>query len=216
MHRKPVFSASPIRLDSTKGTLRWPGLCVLLSFAQLWSPALAQQLCKQVMPANAAIRPEVKEFIDQIRSYTLTASFHTTDSLEPLEPKPSKIKPADPRAFPAGRYKILFERKGDTKAIWVNVEEHVGHFVTVIPGATKVDGSVQLSSTPSVEVPNGITINNDEIDYLIVMTYRSFCVSLHRETAAKLNRFKDMLLATRFQTALDVQAYHRRLVGDLK
>jgi hypothetical protein len=175
----------------------------------------ANQLCapQKIIPAKINMHPTVKESIDEIRGYSLLGSVHTTDSLSAGQ---RKRMPENPKPFPAGRYKVVFEKKGDAKALWVNTEESVGHFETITPGVTEIRGSVQLGPDSKAEAPVGPKLNDEEIDYLIAALYSRFCTSLDSDAATRLNRLKDMLLAVRFSRKAELEAYHLRLLGQLK
>lgn len=166
-----------------------------------------------MMNSDLLVRPEIKKYVDQVKEYSLLAVGHTTDS---IAMSPSNSLPRPPEPFPAGRYKAIFQRERDVRAVLVQTENKVGHFVTVTPGITDISGYVQLFVDPSVEVPDGLILTTDELDYLIRMVYARFCKPLAVDTAAQLNQLKDMLLAIRFSAKPGIKKYHEGLLAQLK
>lgn len=165
------------------------------------------------MDPSHGLRPEIKQYLDELRNYSVTSLAHTTDSL------PSKMEyrfPESPSQFPAGRFKAVFTRSGQTRAILVQTEEKVPHFTTITPGTTDIGGYVQLFSDPTIENPDGATLNLSEIDYLIQIVYTGFCRPLDTVSATTHNQLKDRLLAIRFSSKPGIRQYHGRLADQLK
>lgn len=165
------------------------------------------------MNSVVAIRPEIKQYIDQLKEYSLITVVHTTDTLsvgrQIYLPKP-------PKPFPAGRYKVIFKKKNDERAILVQTESKVGHYVTITPGVTDIGGYVKLFNSADIEGPGGIQPNQDEIDYLLGMIYSKFCDPMDSTTATRLNQLKDMILAIRFSKLPGLTEFHDRLVAQVR
>ncbi len=166
-----------------------------------------------MMNSDLSVRPEIRQYIDQLKGYSLMAVGHTTDSIG-MGPSNSSLRP--PKPFPAGSYKAIFQRDGGVKAVLVQTENKVGHFVTVIPGITDIGGYVRLFADPSTEFPDGLELTADELDYFIRMVYSRFCKPLEADAAAQFNKLKDMLLAIRFSAKPGINEYHENLLGQLK
>jgi len=160
------------------------------------------------------LRPNIKQYVDQLRAFALIGAAHTTDSLSLLNQTNHRNQIADdPKPFPAGRYRIEFRKGADIKIILVQTENKVGHYVTVIPGKISIDGYVQLFNDQNEAVPSGPRLTRDEIDYLLRMIYsKCYSTSVNNEFV-ELNKLKDMLLAVLFSSAQDVQDYHHNLIS---
>lgn len=170
------------------------------------------------MPTSAKVRPAVKAELDRIQTSSLTGPAHTTDSLSPGDAAAvPAAKPEDPKPFPAGNYRSVFSDRGKTFAVWVDTEKHLGHYATVVPGASGVGGTVQLSPDADARPPMGPILNDEEIDYLVAAVYAKFCSPLDAGTADQWNRLKDMLLAVRYSgNGGGMMRFHRRLLSRMQ
>lgn len=170
-------------------------------------------LLETMMNSNLPVRPEVKQYFDQLKEYSLIAVGHTTDSVTMSR---SKNLLRSPKPFAAGRYKAIFQRDGEVRAVLVQTENKVGHFVTVTPGVTDIGGYVQLFTDPYTEVPDGMKLTTDELDYFIRTVYSRFCKPIEANEAMQFNQLKDMLLAIRFSAKPGIKEYHEELLSRLK
>jgi hypothetical protein len=177
-----------------------------------------QSLCDPhtFMPSNPKIRPYVKRFIERLGDYRLESPTHTTDGLSETSVKRQRRVPGDPRPFPAGRYKVVFEGDQDRGALWIDTEVLVGHFSTVTPGVTDTGGYVQISDDPDVERPAGPRLTDEELEYLIARLYSRFCREVDIDTGTRLDEVKDRLLAVRFGRRSGLQEFHGELLRRLK
>ena len=157
---------------------------------------------------EVAIRPEVKLFIDAISGLGIVNIEHTTDSLS--APQVKRL-PEEPKAFAAGRFKVTFGVGEEQRAIICQTEETVGHIASVTPGVTHIGGYIQLSENSQADFSSGPKLNVAELDYFLRMIYKKFCTPLSDAEAQLLNQLKDMALAIRFNSQVDLKEYHAHL-----
>ncbi len=195
-------------------------LCGAILFALTPVASDAQSRCspQAFMRTSDKVRPAVKTELDRVRESSLKGPAHTTDSLSPADgPAVQLSKPANPKPFPAGNYRSVFSDRGKSFAVWVDTERRLGHYATVVPGASDLQGTVQLSPDADATPPTGPILNDEEIDYLLGAVYAKFCSPLDAETADQLNRLKDMLLAVRFSGKRGaMMRFHRRLLSQMQ
>lgn len=165
------------------------------------------------MVSNLDIRPNVKRYLDELSAFHLVHVGHTTDS---ISIKLIKRLPKDPRTFDAGRFKVVFRKGGEVKAIIVQTESAVGHYAKVVPGKTAVDGYIQLNADPKGEGAYGPKLEPKEVDYFIRIIYSKFRVPLEAEEAKRLDNLKDMALAIMFNSKTGINKYHLELLKQLK
>lgn len=126
---------------------------------------------------GSKIRPEIKTYIDELYASEIISIEHTTDGIE----ESRKRSPAEPKNFSAGRYKVVFSKNGEKKAVIFQTEEKVGHISPVIPGKTDIGGFVEIlidsaSTMQGRELSkiDDLKLNEPELDYLIRILYRKF------------------------------------------
>jgi len=158
------------------------------------------------------IRPEIKNWIDALYFFKIVSAEHTT-----LNMPSKKIRiPEGPKPFPAGRFKITFEKGSHKKAIICQTEEIVGHIAMVVPGKTRVGGYIQLLDNPIEVSGSGPKLNPDEIDYFIQTIYRKFSEPVVDNEADLLNKTKDYALSILFSEKGGIDEYHSDQIKKLR
>jgi len=177
------------------------------------------------------IRPEIKIYIDELYDSEITSIEHTTKSIE----QPQKRLPDDPKAFSAGRYKVVFNNANDKKVMIFQTEEKVGHISPVTPGKTDVGGYIEIQKNPEKDNAEGVThttqgldnkgslneytdlkLNASELDYLTRVLYKKFEKPMTETQANNLNGVKDYSLAIMFSGKKGIAEYHNQLISELE
>jgi hypothetical protein len=165
-------------------------------------------------PTNGIVkvRPEIKQYLDELASFQLVGLEHTTDS---IVPPPARHNPAIPAEFDAGRFRVLFVKGGERRVLICQTEAVVGHYARVTPGKTKVGGFVEILDDPASDEGPGRKLSIGELDYFVQGIYQRFSKPLTDEQAALLNRIKDYSLAVLFSGRKGIEEYHLGLVKQL-
>ena len=179
----------------------------------------------------SGIRPAIKIYIDELYNSVIISIEHTTcNSIAMVE----KRLPDTPKIFNAGRYKVVFIKDANKKAMIFQTEEKVGHIALIIPGRTVIGGFVEILREPesirntdithtakSTELQNTFNSINDlklnevELDYLIQILYKNFGKPLTDIQSTYLNNAKDYALAIKFSGKKGIVEYHNKLIKKL-
>lgn len=159
------------------------------------------------------IRSEIKQYIDELYYFNILSIEHTTDS---ISPPPKKRIPKKPQPFDAGRFKITFGKKEESRAIICQTESIVGHYAKVVPGKTDIGGHIQILDDPTKDISSGPTLNDSEVDYFIQMIYRKFSKPITNKEEILLNKVKDIGLAILFSGKEGIEDYHKQQIRKLK
>ena len=178
----------------------------------------------------SGIRPAIKIYIDELYDSEIISIEHTTDSLVMTE----KRLPDAPKTFSAGRYKVVFIKDNDKKAMIFQTEEKVGHIAPITPGKTAIGGFVEIlrdtediqntgitHTTKSTAPQNTLSsiddskLNEVELDYLIQILYKKFDKPLTDTQSTYLNSAKDYALAIKFSGKNGIVEYHNKLIKEL-
>lgn len=159
--------------------------------------------------SNLQLRPEIKKYIDELYHFSILSVAHTTDSI----PRPPERRtPSPPKPFDAGRFRVIFEKDAEVRALICQTESKVGHYARVVPGETDVGGHVQILDDPEVDSGPGATLTSDELDHYVQMLYRKFSVPLSEDEAALIDKTKNIALAIMFSKRQGIEGYHREQV----
>jgi hypothetical protein len=161
-----------------------------------------------------SLRPFIQQYIDKLRSFDVISIGHSTDLLQVVSAK--RRMPKAPTAFDAGRFEVQFSKGDDVESIILQTESKVGHYATVIPGVTVIDGYVELDANSKETQINWQQLSRDEIDYFIRMLYFKFSEPLNDEEAQNIDALKDIALAIFFNGREGIAAYHKKLGEQLK
>lgn len=173
-------------------------------------PALAAGKTQQV--EQQQVRPEVRNFLNELKDGTITGVKHTTRGLA----FPSPYEPRAPQPFAAGRFQIDFQTKdGQSRAFVVDTESRVGHLGNVVPGQTDVGGSISLLTDPANSQSVGATLTKDEQGAMLASLYAKAGQPMVATTADKTDFAISSVAAVHFsgQGAAAVSQAHQRLSG---
>lgn len=178
------------------------------------SVSLSNKTSKTEMASSMLnMRSAIKQYIDELFKFDVASVEHTTDSV--AQP-PKKRLPDKPKQFDAGRFKVMFVKGAEIKALICQTENKVGHIAKVIPGKTDIGGYVQILDDPSKDFISGSTLNDSEVDYFVQMLYRKFSKPLTDDEEILLNKVKDISLAILFSGKPGIDEYHNNQIKKLK
>jgi hypothetical protein len=156
------------------------------------------------MLSTTVIRPNIKVYLTELKVFQALSVQHTTDAESIL----GKKVPNKPESFDAGRFKILFKKGREVRAIIIQTEEVVGHYAQVIPGKTNIGGHIQILNNPEEDYGPGKILNTEELKYFVEIIYEKFREPLSEEEACQLNKIKDYALAIMFSGKDGIEEYH--------
>lgn len=165
------------------------------------------------LTSETKVRPEVIDYIDELRNYKIESIGHTTDSIPP--PKTIRL-PSKPQNFEAGRYEVLFLKKEagsnyEPRKIIIQTECLVGHLSKIIPGEMDIGGYIKIfCGRDQFKCINGTDLNSKEIEAFILMLYDYFQVPINDHEENLINKVKDFALAIYFSDRKGIEDFHEK------
>lgn len=174
-------------------TLEVGGVKVTVKPSQSSAPKSIAQLDEPA--SEPVVRPEVKQFCDELKEGMITGTRHTTRGL----PRTKAFVPEAPKPFSAGRFAVDFTtRDGEERGFIVQTESKVGHLGSVTPGTTDVGGHVSILGDPKNDRDEKITLTRDEQDAVLASLYGKTGQQMTDEQAKNTNATISWLAAVRF------------------
>ena len=161
--------------------------------------------------STSEIRRDVRAAIDKIIDLAPNSITQTTESLGHL--RSGQLKALTPASFPSSTYRLQFGDDSNRIAFQATTEIATGHYISVAPGFTPINGCVSLEG--GLSVPKQACLRNDELEYLLWAVYRKFCYPMKPNDGVILNRFKDVVLSIRFGQQTGMGDFHKGITQKL-